>query len=135
MDDVTAGYGKIVDDEPQFTILRNIDVQVDKAQVVGVIGESGCGKSTLARVVAGLLASAKGGSLMEDKTLKPSMLKRSKDDLRKVQFVYQMADTALNPRQLIGDIIGRPLEFYLGLKGQKKRERVERIVGPGGTAA
>ncbi|MCP4287418.1 MAG: ABC transporter ATP-binding protein, partial [Gammaproteobacteria bacterium] len=129
MDDVTAGYGKIVGDEPQFTILRNIDIQVDKAQVVGVIGESGCGKSTLARVVAGLLASAKGRVLMEDKTLKPSMLKRSKDDLRKIQFVYQMADTALNPRQLIGDIIGRPLEFYFGIKGKKKRERVAELLG------
>jgi len=129
MDDVTAGYGKIVDGEPQFTILRNIDIQVDKAQVVGVIGESGCGKSTLARVVAGLLGSAKGRVLMEDKTLNPSMLKRSKDDLRKVQFVYQMADTALNPRHLIGDIIGRPLEFYFGLTGKKKRERVAELLG------
>ncbi len=129
MDDVTAGYGKIVDNEPQFTILRDIDLQVGKAQVVGVIGESGCGKSTLARVVAGLLASAKGKVMMEGKTLKPSMLNRSRDDLRKVQFVYQMADTALNPKQLIGDIIGRPLEFYLGLKGKKKRERVAELLG------
>ncbi len=128
MDDVTAGYGKIVDNEPQFTILRNIDLQVGKAQVVGVIGESGCGKSTLARVVAGLLASAKGKVMMEGKTLQPSMLKRSRDDLRKIQFVYQMADTALNPKQLIGDIIGRPLEFYLGLKGKKKRDRVAELL-------
>ena len=128
MEDVTAGYGKIVDNEPQFTILRNIDVQVDKAQVVGVIGESGCGKSTLARVVAGLLAAAKGRVTMGDKTLAPSMLKRSRDDLRKVQFVYQMADTALNPRQRIGDIIGRPLEFYLGLKGKKKQDRVAELL-------
>ncbi|MDM8543566.1 ABC transporter ATP-binding protein [Desulfococcaceae bacterium HSG9] len=128
MDDVTAGYGKIVGDEPQFTILRNIDVQVDKAQVVGVIGESGCGKSTLARVAAGLLGAAKGKVVMEGKTLQPSMLKRSKDDLRKVQFVYQMADTALNPKQLIGDIIGRPLEFYLGLTGKQKRERVAELL-------
>jgi peptide/nickel transport system ATP-binding protein len=40
-----------------------------------------------------------------------------------------MADTALNPKQLIGDIIGRPLEFYLGLKGKKKRERVAELLG------
>ncbi len=128
MDDVTAGYGKIVGDEPEFTILRNIDLQVGKGQVVGVIGESGCGKSTLARVVAGLLPSAKGKVMMEGKTLQPSMLKRSRDDLRKVQFVYQMADTALNPKQLIGDIIGRPLEFYLGLKGRKKSDRVAELL-------
>jgi len=128
MDNVTAGYGKMFGDEPQFTILRDIDVEVGKGQVVGVIGESGCGKSTLARVMAGLLASAKGKCTLEDKTLAPNLLKRSKDDLRKVQFVYQMADTALNPKQRIGDIIGRPLEFYLGLKGKKKRNRVTELL-------
>ena len=128
IDDVTAGYGKLIDGEPEFTILRDIDVQVGKGQVVGVIGESGCGKSTLARVAAGLLGSAKGRILMEEKTLKPSMLQRSRDDLRKVQFVYQMADTALNPKQLIRDIIGRPLEFYLKLHGEKKRERVAELL-------
>lgn len=128
VDDVTAGYGKMIGDEPQFTILRNIDVVVGKGQVVGVIGESGCGKSTLARVMAGLLASAKGSCTLDNKTLAPSMLKRSKNDLRKMQFVYQMADTALNPRQRIGDIIGRPLEFYFGLKGKAKRRRVVELL-------
>lgn len=128
IDDVTAGYGKIVNNEPQFTILRNIDIQVGKAQVVGVIGESGCGKSTLARVVAGLLPLNKGRVALEGKLLHPSMLKRCRDDLRKVQFVYQMADTALNPRQRIGDIIGRPLEFYFGFNGKKKYKRVAELL-------
>jgi len=79
-------------------------------------------------VMAGLLASAKGRCTLENKTLAPNLLKRSKDDLRKIQFVYQMADTALNPKQRIGDIIGRPLEFYLGLKGKKKRNRVTELL-------
>lgn len=43
-------------------------------------------------------------------------------------MIYQMADTALNPRKRIGDIIGRPVEFYLGLRGRKKRERVEELL-------
>ena len=43
-------------------------------------------------------------------------------------MIYQMADTALNPRKKIGEIIGRPVEFYLGLTGQAKRRRVEELL-------
>jgi peptide/nickel transport system ATP-binding protein len=128
MSDVLAGYGKMVDDEPQFTILRDINIEVSKAQVVGVIGESGCGKSTMARVAAGLLPLTNGKVIMDGKTLEPDLRQRSKNDLRKIQFVYQMADTALNPKQLVGDIIGRPIEFYRGVTGEKKRQEVAELL-------
>ena len=53
---------------------------------------------------------------------------RNKEQLRQVQMIYQMADTALNPRKRIGEIIGRPVEFYLGKKRKEKRERVEELL-------
>ena len=43
-------------------------------------------------------------------------------------MIYQMADTALNPRQRIRNIIGRPLSFYLGLKGSKKETRIRELL-------
>jgi len=43
-------------------------------------------------------------------------------------MIYQIPDTALNPRQRIVDIIGRPLSFYLGLKGQALRQRVAELL-------
>ena len=95
---MTAGYGDIVDGKPLITVLRDINVSVKNAHVVGVIGESGCGKSTLARVMAGLLPSAQGAVDLNGTTLAPSFKARSREDLQKVQFVYQMADTALNPK-------------------------------------
>ena len=96
--------------------------------MVGVIGESGCGKSALARVMAGLLPQSKGDILLEGEVLKGSLLDRKREELQKVQFVFQMADTALNPKQVIGDIIGRPLEFYHGLKGKAKHAKVAEIL-------
>ena len=125
---ITAVYGGIVDGEPAITILRDINVEVERGDVVGVIGESGCGKSTLARVMAGLLPSARGEIVLNGKTLEPALEDRDRDELRQVQFVFQMADTALNPRQYIGDILGRPVEFYLGLKGEDKRRRVLELL-------
>lgn len=125
---MTAGYGKVVNGEPAVTILRDIDVKVKNGHVVGVIGESGCGKSTLARVMAGLLPQVKGDVELDGKKLNGAIKDRSLEELQKVQFVFQMADTALNPKQVIGDIIGRPLEFYHGLRGKEKHAKVAEIL-------
>ncbi len=125
---MTAGYGGIENGEPKITILRDINVSVDNSHVVGVIGESGCGKSTLARVMAGMLPPARGDVKLDGRALEGSLLDRKLDDLQKVQFVFQMADTALNPKQLIGNIIGRPLQFYHGLTGKEKHAKVAEIL-------
>ncbi len=125
---MTAGYGGIVNGKPVITILRDINVAVKNSHVVGVIGESGCGKSTLARVMAGLLPAASGEVILDGKKLAPDLKNRSSEELQKVQFVYQMADTALNPRQLVGDILGRPIQFYRGIKGKARREKVAELL-------
>ena len=126
--DVTAGYGGIVDGAPAITILRDINVEIERGDVVGVIGESGCGKSTMARVVAGLLPAANGQVILDGTELEPALKDRSRSDLQKVQFVFQMADTALNPKQRLGEILGRPIEFYRGLKGKEKRQKVAELL-------
>ncbi len=126
--DMTAGYGGIVDGEPRIPILKDINLRVMNGHVVGVIGESGCGKSTLARVMAGMLPPARGDIILDGNKLEGSLKNRRLDELQKVQFVFQMADTALNPKQQIGHIIGRPLEFYHGLRGKAKREKVAEIL-------
>ena len=125
---IIAGYGGVTDGIPAVTILRDVNVDVQRGDVIGVIGESGCGKSTLARVMAGLLPTAQGEVVLDGKTLEPALEKRDRDELRKVQFVFQMADTALNPRQRIGDILGRPIQFYLGFSGKEKRKKVAELL-------
>ncbi len=125
---LTAGYGTMTDGLPMVTVLRDVNVAIQRGRVVGVIGESGCGKSTLARVMAGLLPPAQGHVLRDGEVLQPKLRDRQRDELRSVQFVFQMADTALNPRQRIERIIGRPLTFYLGLKGTKRRARVAELL-------
>ena len=125
---INAGYGKKLDGSPALKVLFDIDVAIERGQVVGVIGESGCGKSTLARVMAGLTPSLDGDVVLEGEVLPPDLKERKRDDLRKVQFVFQMADTALNPKQRIDEIVGRPIEFYLGLKGEEKRRRIIELM-------
>lgn len=123
-----AGYGRTQNGVPEITVLRDVNVSIERGHSVGVIGESGCGKSTLARVMAGLLPAAQGEVLLDGAALQPALQQRSRSELQKIQFVFQMADTALNPRQRIDRILGRPVEFYHGLKGEEKRRRVGELL-------
>ena len=125
---ITAGYGKQVNGNPAVKVLRDVNVSIERGHTVGVIGESGCGKSTLARVMSGLLPASEGEVLLDGESLQPDLRKRKRSELKKVQFVFQMADTALNPRQRIDHILGRPLEFYLGLRGGEKRKRIVELL-------
>jgi len=126
--DLTAGYGRITNGKAAATVLWDVDTEVKKRSVLGVIGESGCGKSTLARVVAGLLPAASGEVWLDDHILAGGVADRSLEELQRVQIVFQMADVALNPRQRIGDILGRPLELYHGLKGAQRDKRVAELL-------
>ena len=126
--DVSAGYGKILNGRAQFPILAHINVAIERGHTVGIIGESGCGKSTLARVMAGLLPPARGDLLLDGNAVHGSYRRRTGNELRRVQLVYQMADTALNPKHRIGEILGRPLEKNLGLRGRAKEERIGQLL-------
>jgi len=102
---MTAGYGKIgKDGRPRIPVLRDINLTIERGATLGVIGESGSGKSTIARVIAGLLPPASGQVLLDGETLPPGLHGRSRDQFRRVQLVFQNADTALNPAQRRPDI-------------------------------
>ncbi|MEO8060336.1 MAG: ABC transporter ATP-binding protein [Burkholderiales bacterium] len=124
-----AGYGaRGPDGKPAVTILEDIDLELKRGQAIGVIGESGSGKTTLARVIAGLLPPSTGTMEFDGRTLPPALAARSRDDLRRIQIVFQSADTALNPSQTIERILARPLQFYRGLKGQAMQRRIDELL-------
>ena len=106
-------------------VLKDVNVELHPGQTLAVVGESGSGKSTLARVITGLLPPREGTITFDGRVLTPDQPSRPREDLRGLQMIYQMADTALNPRKTIGQIIGRPVQFYGGLTGAKKRARVD----------
>ncbi len=111
-----------------FDVLKRVTVDLRPGQTLAVVGESGSGKSTLARVITGLLPPRAGTIRFAGRTLSADLAGRSKDDLRELQMIYQMADVAMNPRHTVGTIIGRPLEFYFGLTGEAKRKRVQELL-------
>ena len=112
----------------RIDVVSGVTLDLPAGQTLAVVGESGSGKSTLARVITGLLPPSAGRITFAGRVLPAALADRTKDDLRQVQMIYQMADVAMNPRQTVGTIIGRPLEFYFGLKGEAKRARVQDLL-------
>ena len=123
VENVTARYAGT-----DFDVLKRINVDIHPGQTLAVVGESGSGKSTLARVITGLLPPSDGTITFDGRELAPALAQRPIEDLREMQMIYQMADTAMNPRQTVGTIIGRPLEFYFGLKGKAKQKRIQELL-------
>ncbi len=123
VENITARYSGT-----NFDVLKDINVDLHSGQTLAVVGESGSGKSTLARVITGLLPPTKGRIHFNGRDLSNALSSRKPEDLRELQMIYQMADTAMNPRQTVGTIIGRPLEFYFGLKGAEKQKRIQELL-------
>ena len=118
---VDASYGTV-------PVLYDVSFDIHAGRTVAVVGESGSGKSTAARCITGLLPPTAGQVCFNGEQLPGDYRKRTKFQLRQCQMIYQMADTALNPRKPIKEIIGRPVEFYMDLKGKEKAARVDALL-------
>jgi peptide/nickel transport system ATP-binding protein len=112
----------------QEKVLENINLKIRRGRTVALVGESGSGKSTLARVITGLLPPLEGTITFDGQQLPPALKSRNRESLRQMQMIYQMPDTALNPRQKVRKIIGRPLSFYFGLKRKEREDRILELL-------
>lgn len=118
---VTGIYGT-------FTAVKGVSLSVSRGETVAVVGESGSGKSSLARLIVGLLPTSTGTVKLHGEVLPPTLAERNRDTLRKIQLIYQQPDVALNPRQTIGEIIGRPVAFYFNRTPSEVKARVAELL-------
>ncbi len=121
VDNVAAAYG-------QQRVLEEISFDLYRGRTKALVGESGSGKSTTARVITGLLPPVEGEIQYCGERLAPEYYRRSREQLRQIQMIYQSPDTALNPKHSVRDIIGRPLGFYLGLGRRAREERIRELL-------
>jgi len=109
-------------------VLEDISLKIPRQKTIAVVGESGSGKSTLARAITGLLPPIAGNIVFDGKALPPALKSRHREDLRRLQMIYQMPDTALNPKQKIRKILGRPLKFYFGMTRKERENRILELL-------
>ncbi|WP_100500149.1 ABC transporter ATP-binding protein [Geodermatophilus chilensis] len=102
-----AGYGPI-------RVLRDIDLSVQAGECVALLGESGSGKTTLSRCIAGLHTDFTGELLLDGDPVPASSFKRSRDQRRRIQYIFQNPYESLNPRRTVGELILQPLRALHG---------------------
>jgi peptide/nickel transport system ATP-binding protein len=119
--DVTVSYG------PR-DVVTAASFSVARGETVAIVGESGSGKTTLANAVSGQVAPRLGAITFLESPLAAHFSRRTREELRRVQFVLQSPDIALNPRHTVEMIVGRPLNFYFGMKAAARRTRVAELM-------
>ena len=119
---VTASYTGLA------KVINDVSLAISPGDTLAVVGESGSGKSTLARVIMGLLARDQGDVRFAGDSLPARLQDRSREQLRRVQMIYQSPDVALNPNQTLLQIIGRPVQFYFGRNRAAVRARVLELL-------
>jgi len=108
--------------------LSDITLAIRPGEILGLVGESGSGKTTLARVLLGLTSPDAGSQLeLEGTPLAPRVQRRSEEQVRAVQVVFQNPDSALNRRFSVRRIIGRALFKLRGLRGKQRDERARDL--------
>jgi peptide/nickel transport system ATP-binding protein len=109
--------------------LTGVDLDLRRGETLGLVGESGSGKTTLARVLLGLTAPDEGSTVeLEGKGLASDAPRRSRDQLRAMQIVFQNPDSALNRRHSVRYLIGRALTKLAGVSGQKREDALLDVV-------
>ncbi|OLP46413.1 ABC transporter ATP-binding protein [Rhizobium oryziradicis] len=129
VENVVAGYGRsAIGNSLLVKAVDHVSLKLYRGRNLGIVGESGCGKSTLARTISGILPAAEGNIIFDGRELGAGYKERTAQQKREMQIVFQYADAALNPSKTIDDILGRPLAFYHGLKGEAQSKRINGLL-------
>ena len=127
---ISAGFGRTGSDgRPILTVLHDVGLEARRGEVVAIIGESGSGKSTLAAVMSGLHPPYAGEVVLGGRKLAPLIQNRSIEERQRVQIVLQSADTALNQRHTVGQILGRVLKFFKRMTKPEREARIAELLG------
>lgn len=100
----------------QTIVLREIELTINRGEILALLGPSGCGKSTLLRIIAGLESADQGQLLLHGQPLNPIPIHRR-------NFGLMFQDWALFPHRNVGENI----EFGLRMEGMAKIQRQQRV--------
>jgi peptide/nickel transport system ATP-binding protein len=108
--------------------LQDVSAAIWPGETLGLVGESGSGKTTLARALLGIVAPSSGAVELEGRTLAPTLIRRSKQDVSELQIVFQNPDSALNRRHSVRRILRRSLKKLAGLRGDAAEQRLLELM-------
>ena len=108
--------------------VRGVDLDVRRAETLGVVGESGCGKSTLGRSILRLIEPTAGSVRFEGVDLASLSAAEMRRTRRFMQIIFQDPYSSLNPRMRVGAIVGEGLAIHRLARGPQRRQRVVELL-------
>ena len=112
----------------KFMAVNKVSFEVEKGEIVGLIGESGCGKTTVGKIVTGLVNADKGNIYFEDKCLNKLSKAELRDFKGRIQMIFQDPNSALNPQMKIGKILKEALHSTNVNNKEKQSEIMHRLM-------
>jgi peptide/nickel transport system ATP-binding protein len=107
--------------------LTAVSASIWPGETLGLVGESGSGKTTLARTLLGIVPPTEGVAVLDGRELAPTYQKRTRDDLRSLQIVFQNPDSALNRRHSVRRILLRSMRKLAGIGGEAAETRLRDL--------
>ena len=111
----------------------DVDLQLQRGEVIALVGESGCGKSTLSLTLMGLEEATEGTIFFEGRDITHIAEKDRKAIRQRIQMIFQDPYESLNPTQTIEEIVTEPLHVHgLSPDLNERKERVRRALEDAG---
>lgn len=112
----------------ELRALVGVSLELNKGDVLGIVGESGCGKSTLARILAGVSTQTSGTITYGGRDVETMTRAERRDFNRSVQMVFQDPFASLNPRLRVLDIVGEAPVVHGIVSRRAKRDYVAELL-------
>ena len=108
--------------------IDDVSFDIYKGETLGLVGESGCGKSTTGRTILNIYKATEGIVEFNAKNVHKMNSKDKKEFNKKAQMIFQDPYASLNPRMLVGNIIGEGLDIHNILKGEERQKRIYELL-------
>ncbi len=108
--------------------LDDVNLDVGRGEIIGVVGESGCGKSTLGKTVMGIHSPTEGRIIFEGNDITELKPYAARGLRRQLQYTYQDPGASLDPRWKIGRALTEPLVIHTELDRAQRRTRVREML-------
>lgn len=107
--------------------VNGVDLNIERHETLGLVGESGCGKSTLSRLLTRLEKPTGGSIELDGRDIGQAQGPDLKALRARIQMVFQDPYSSLNPRMTAGQIVAEPLGNYAVGTPSDRRHRIAEL--------